>query len=255
MLLGEEPIQFAEGYYEGYTSDAAPFKPSGKDPPIWGEDGFGFDDLLDIINPLQHIPVVSTIYRDLTGDEIGYAPRVMGGALFGGAIGAAASLVNVLIEDSTGKDIGEHALALLRGEEDGVPGMPAQPPVMVAGADGEAATRAAATVPAAGVAKPWVNPDLVARHGPPAPDHPSPGSPPPEVWDHLLHPADPATGAPGAPVAPERATAEGPEPDPHRSAAEPTAGPMIPDSMRGALEKYEKMMRRRQATQGVDILG
>src|SRR5690349_12138760 len=50
---------------------------------LWGKDGFSFGALLDAINPLQHIPVVSTIYRAATGDTIGPAPRIMGGALFG----------------------------------------------------------------------------------------------------------------------------------------------------------------------------
>ena len=35
------------------------------------EDGFGFADLIDIINPLHHIPVVNVIYRNLSGDAIG----------------------------------------------------------------------------------------------------------------------------------------------------------------------------------------
>ncbi len=31
---------------------------------------FTFDDFIDIINPLQHIPILSTVYREMTGDEI-----------------------------------------------------------------------------------------------------------------------------------------------------------------------------------------
>ena len=29
-----------------------------------------FSDVLDIVNPLQHMPVVSTVYRMITGDHI-----------------------------------------------------------------------------------------------------------------------------------------------------------------------------------------
>ena len=36
---------------------------------LWGEDGFDFWDVLDVINPLQHIPFVNTLYREMTGDE------------------------------------------------------------------------------------------------------------------------------------------------------------------------------------------
>ncbi|MGQ3031076.1 MAG: hypothetical protein ACT60Q_22290, partial [Ferrovibrionaceae bacterium] len=35
---------------------------------LFGDEGFSFKTVLDTINPLQHIPIVSTIYRELTGD-------------------------------------------------------------------------------------------------------------------------------------------------------------------------------------------
>src|SRR3546814_6236130 len=43
-----------------------------------------FGDFLDIINPLQHIPLVSTLYRAITGDEISPHARILGATLFGG---------------------------------------------------------------------------------------------------------------------------------------------------------------------------
>jgi hypothetical protein len=84
---------------------------------LFGEDGFTFLDLIDIANPLQHIPVISTLYRQFTGDLIDPASRVIGGTVFGGPIGAAASFVNVLVNQSTGRDIGEHVYAFLSGED------------------------------------------------------------------------------------------------------------------------------------------
>ena len=72
---------------------------------------FGFGDLVDIINPLQHIPVVSTLYRNVTGDEIRGSGRVLGGAIFGGPLGAGSSLMNVVVKDSTGKDFSDMALS------------------------------------------------------------------------------------------------------------------------------------------------
>ena len=80
--------------------------------PLFDGEGFSFSDVLDLINPLQHLPVISTLYRDLAGDEIGAGARVLGGALFGGIPGVVSSLINVVIEDETGKDFGEHVLAL-----------------------------------------------------------------------------------------------------------------------------------------------
>jgi len=84
----------------------------------WGEDGFTFGDLLDIINPLQHIPIISTIYREITGDEIAALPRVIGGGLFGGLVGLGASTVNMIFDEASGKDLGEHIYtAFLGGDE------------------------------------------------------------------------------------------------------------------------------------------
>lgn len=75
---------------------------------FFGEDGFTFADLVDVVNPLQHIPVVSTMYREASEDTLDPGSRMMGSTLFFGPIGLASSVVNVLIEQGTGKDIGAH---------------------------------------------------------------------------------------------------------------------------------------------------
>lgn len=76
------------------------------------DDGFSFLDVVDIINPLQHLPVIGTLYRKFTGDAIGPIASVIGGAIFGGPVGAASSLANVAVKESTGRDVGENILAL-----------------------------------------------------------------------------------------------------------------------------------------------
>ncbi len=85
---------------------------------FFGEDGFSFGDLIDVINPLQHIPFVSTFYRDATGDDISAGPRVMGSTLFFGPIGLAGALANVVVEENTGMDIGEHMASWMDHEND-----------------------------------------------------------------------------------------------------------------------------------------
>ncbi|MDH3739370.1 MAG: hypothetical protein OER92_09255, partial [Alphaproteobacteria bacterium] len=76
-------------------------------------DGTSFlDNLLDIVNPLQHIPVVATIYRSITGDEIGTPARLIGGALFGGPVGFASVAVNLMVEEASGGDLTNLALTL-----------------------------------------------------------------------------------------------------------------------------------------------
>ncbi len=83
----------------------------------FGKDGFTFYDFLDIINPLQHIPLLNTAYRSLTGDEIDPGSKIAGGTLFGGPIGAVASLTDVAVEQTTGQDMGEHAFAWFKADE------------------------------------------------------------------------------------------------------------------------------------------
>ena len=101
-----EPIKTQTAEHEGF---------------LWDKKDFSFEDVLDLINPLQHIPLISSMYRESTGDTIGAVPRVLGDALYGGglvgaAVGAASALVNVAVEAVTGKDIGGTMMALLNGE-------------------------------------------------------------------------------------------------------------------------------------------
>lgn len=96
---------------EQLTPGKADEAPSG----IWETGKFSFGDFIDMINPLQHLPVISTIYRKLTGDEMGDAPRMIGGAVFGAVLGSwvsglASAVANVFVSHSTGKDIGGHVL-------------------------------------------------------------------------------------------------------------------------------------------------
>lgn len=77
-----------------------------------------FWDLLDIVNPLQHLPLISGIYRRITGDEIEPAMRFLGGALYGGVIGAAAAVASMIVEDVSGRDIGGHVIATLFGDDE-----------------------------------------------------------------------------------------------------------------------------------------
>jgi len=81
-----------------------------------GDDEPSFWDFLDVINPLQHIPIVNNLYREATGDRIGVAARLVGGTLFGGPLGLVASAANCILEESTGHDAGGHVLALFRDD-------------------------------------------------------------------------------------------------------------------------------------------
>lgn len=80
--------------------------------------GTTFHELLSSLNPLQHIPVVGTIYRAITGDKISEAARNIGslavGGLMGGPMGLAGNMAFLAFRKLTGIDvdqIGQNLLA------------------------------------------------------------------------------------------------------------------------------------------------
>lgn len=84
---------------------------NGRGVEIRGEMSFG--DFLDVINPLQHLPIIGNIYRELTGDTIKTSSKVLGGMLYGGVVGGMASIANAVVEEAQGKDLGDQIMASL----------------------------------------------------------------------------------------------------------------------------------------------
>jgi hypothetical protein len=89
---------------------AAPRPLIGADNSDWQP---SFHNLLGIINPLQHLPVVGTLYRAITGDKIGTPEKIAGDALYGGLWGAVSSIADTAFEAATGKDFGSTVLAMV----------------------------------------------------------------------------------------------------------------------------------------------
>ena len=75
-----------------------------------------FHDLLDAINPLQHIPVVSWLYRQISGDQISAQARIAGDAIYGGIAGLVSGMFNALVEKDTGKDVAGNIVAFITGK-------------------------------------------------------------------------------------------------------------------------------------------
>ncbi len=69
---------------------------------------FKFADIIDMVNPLQHIPVINNIYRDITGDEIKPISKIVGGGIFTGVIGATSGIIDVIVKKETGKTVTEN---------------------------------------------------------------------------------------------------------------------------------------------------
>ncbi|MEE8334259.1 MAG: hypothetical protein V3R85_10450 [Alphaproteobacteria bacterium] len=86
---------------------------------MWGDPdkGMTFADLLDVINPLQHIPIISTIYRMVTGDTMSPGARLAGGILFGGVSGLLASGVVAAFEEASGSSVENHLIAMFDGDD------------------------------------------------------------------------------------------------------------------------------------------
>lgn len=128
------------GTYQLPDPDAAdrPDVPEISFRDLWSDNkvGFRFADLLDVVNPLQHLPVIGTLYRGLTGDEIGLGARMLGGALYGGPLGMAGSVMMAAADQALGGEPGAQVIAFLRDMFDGT--------------SGAAGSQLAAVTPAAG---------------------------------------------------------------------------------------------------------
>lgn len=105
-------------------------------PPEVPESDLSFWDLLDVVNPLQHIPIVGSVYRAITGDEIRPSARVAGGMLYGGMVGLVASVASLAVERESGKDPGGHLLAMMGMEPETAEGEPG--PTLAVLPDGDA---------------------------------------------------------------------------------------------------------------------
>ncbi|OAN50297.1 hypothetical protein A6A04_02545 [Paramagnetospirillum marisnigri] len=116
-----EPFGWEGSLVPRLATENAATAPGANDPErlhmfAEGDDEPSFWDFLDVINPLQHIPLVNDLYREATGDKIGVGARLAGGALFGGPIGLIGSALNAVLEEATGHDAGGHLIALFKDD-------------------------------------------------------------------------------------------------------------------------------------------
>lgn len=80
-----------------------PYRRTSGPAPASGEAEFSFEDALDVVNPLQHIPLVGWLYREITGDAIKTSSAIAGGALYGGPIGFAGAILHAAFESLSGE--------------------------------------------------------------------------------------------------------------------------------------------------------
>lgn len=166
----------------------------------FGDDGLTFDDLLDVINPLQQLPVIGSLYRWLTGDQISPAARIAGGALFGGPIGIAGAIGGLIVDGVTGGNTEQEVMTALLGPSPAGPEPDAEQPSL-------AAMPPSAPPPAAATPEN----SLVPSSGPPAlPAAAAPAASPVELdsgseaalLEFIARQTAPAGGAAMQPIAP-----------------------------------------------------
>jgi len=92
---------------------SSPAADAGK--PAEPHEGF-FHHLWNVVNPLQHVPVIGTIYRAITGEHLDPVEKIAGDTLYGGLWGAVSSIADVAFEGLTGKSFEDTALALFKSD-------------------------------------------------------------------------------------------------------------------------------------------
>ena len=83
-----------------------------KENTLKQEDDFSFSDILDAVNPLHHLPVISTMYRNVTGDGLSSLAKLAGSALFFGPLGLKIAAADVAVQAITGSSVEQHILSL-----------------------------------------------------------------------------------------------------------------------------------------------
>jgi len=100
------------------TSVAVHTLPGARTPagPAPASPDFGVDDLIDIVNPLQHLPVIGSLYRAISDDEISPLARVAGGTLFGGVAGFFGAIASQVYEALAGESVEDTVVSLFAPE-------------------------------------------------------------------------------------------------------------------------------------------
>ena len=165
-------------------SSAASFAAPATLPPP-AESHPTFREVLSDLNPLQYLPVIGTIYRAATGDQIPEPLRRFGSLvasfLMGGPIGALANIAVTAAEKLTGFDLDKAGQAMLHGQPPA--GGPGDAPPQIAGPTTPPPPASAASPPASSEIRSSPVDTAASPTSPAAPAEASPTAPAlPEAW-------------------------------------------------------------------------
>lgn len=117
-LTSTDPRYMNDAWMRRNTGAYAPMPgPDGQvqyNDPAWQERHYSFRDVLESVNPIQHIPVVGHLYRQATGTQLHPIARMAAG-IAGGPVSAASAFANMALESGTGRDLAGHVIDRLAG--------------------------------------------------------------------------------------------------------------------------------------------
>jgi hypothetical protein len=196
-----------------WTPHAGPDGQVQYNDPSWQERRYSFRDVLESVNPIQHLPVVGQMYREATGTQLHPIARMAAG-IAGGPVGAASAFANMALEGATGRDVSGHVLDRLAGRRLEATQV-ANGSYVFRPAEGGAPQRIAAPDPAENLAAaPRGEPALEARRGVTAPMPAGVGDAAPQLAART-----PRTRPTPTPVRPDEAA-----PEPAQAAAQASHG-------------------------------
>lgn len=223
------------------------------------DDGFTFGDFLDVINPLHHIPIVGTLYRELTGDTLDTTAKLAGATLFAGPVGLLAAIGAVRMEEETGKEPLMWVADLMFGGGDD-PAPVNMGAAAVVGPDGQPLTQTAALAGGSVAPTPQtIHADeararfMQQQSAAPQPAAATPPSALPQLSPAAFEALMSAHGQPPAP-APGPAAAQGPVRPAGAASGTATSAPAdLAGQMMQALDRYQAMSRARTAPMGPPV--
>ncbi|HEX2761458.1 MAG TPA: hypothetical protein VHM27_13130 [Rhizomicrobium sp.] len=119
-MIAFDPSQKMMGRIQVAAPQAAPVAPAATTDTAQAESGEKkesfFQHILDVINPLQHLPIIGTIYRAATGERLDPVEKIAGDAIYGGLWGAVTAVADVAFEAITGKSVEDTVMAWFKGD-------------------------------------------------------------------------------------------------------------------------------------------
>mgnify|MGYP000182467125 CR=1 FL=1 len=109
-LITESMVNAGDGQLFKMTEKAPTVNLSDTLSGVFGDDGLGIKDGFDALNLLNHVPIVSEVYQNVSESHVSAASKLTGGLLYGGVTGLSFSALDLAVEYVSGSSISENIL-------------------------------------------------------------------------------------------------------------------------------------------------